>query len=39
MKHLADTGDPRALGKPAPWDYYPYDGRKVNEDWTVDPPA
>ncbi len=39
MKHLADTGDPRALGKPAPWDYYPYYGRKVNQDWTVDPPA
>ena len=39
MKHLADTGDPRALGKPAPWDYYPYYGRKVNEDWEVDPPA
>ena len=39
MKHLADTGDPRALGKPAPWDYYPYYGRKVNKDWEVDPPA
>ena len=39
MKRLADTGDPRALGKPAPWDYYPYYGRKVNADWTVDPPA
>ena len=39
MKRLADTGDPRALGKPAPWDYYPYYGRKVNEDWTVDPPG
>ena len=38
MKHLADTGDPRALGKPAPWDYYPYYGRKVHEGWTVDPP-
>ena len=38
MAHLADTGDPRALGKPAPWDFYPYYGRKVNEDWTVDTP-
>ena len=38
MAHLADTGDPRALGKPAPWDFYPYYGRKVNEDWTVDAP-
>lgn len=36
MKHLADTGDPRALGKPAPWDFYPYYGRRVNKDWTVD---
>ena len=38
-KHLADTGDPRALGEPAPWDYYPYYGRRVNQDWTVDSPA
>jgi len=37
MKHLAATGDPRALGKPAPWDFYPYYGRKINEDWSVDP--
>ncbi len=40
MDHLAATGDPRALGLPALWDYYPYYGRRVNEDWTVDePPA
>ncbi|MDE0626900.1 MAG: sulfatase [Bryobacterales bacterium] len=39
MNHLASTGDPRALGKPAPWDHYPYYGRKVNQDWEVDPPA
>ena len=38
MHHLAETGDPRALGLPAPWDYYPYYGRRVNEDWEVDPP-
>ena len=38
MDHLAETGDPRALGLPAPWDYYPYYGRRVNEDWEVDPP-
>ena len=37
MRHLADTGDPRALGQDAPWDYYPYYGRKVNKDWEVDP--
>ena len=36
MRRLADTGDPRALGKPAPWDFYPYYGRRVNADWTVD---
>ena len=38
MAHLADTGDPHTLGKPAPWDFYPYYGRKVNQDWTVDAP-
>lgn len=38
MDHLAATGDPRALGLPAPWDYYPYYGRRVNEDWEVDAP-
>ena len=37
MRHLAATGDPRALGKPAPWDFYPYYGRRVNENWSVDP--
>ena len=37
MKRLAESGDPRALGKPAPWDFYPYYGRKVNQDWEVDP--
>ena len=38
MAHLAETGDPRALGKPVPWDFHPYYGRKVNQDWTVDAP-
>ena len=37
QKHLAQNGDPRALGQDAPWDYYPYYGRKVNKDWKVDP--
>ena len=37
QKHLARNGDPRALGRDAPWDYYPYYGRKVNKDWKVDP--
>ena len=39
MKRLADTGDPRALGMPAPWDFYPYYGRRVNADWAVDEPG
>ncbi len=39
MRRLAETGDPRALGKPAPWDFYPYYGRKVNQDWEVDRPG
>lgn len=39
MTRLADTGDPRALGKPAPWDFYPYYGRRVNADWAVDEPG
>ena len=39
MQRLADTGDPRALGMPAPWDFYPYYGRKVNSDWAVDEPG
>lgn len=29
------TGDPRAWGRDAPWDYYPYYGLKRNQDWTV----
>lgn len=35
--YLKETGDPRALGEFAPWDYYPYYGLKRNKDWTVDP--
>ena len=38
MAHLAVTGDPRAFGKPAPWDFYPYYRRKVNQDWTLGAP-
>ncbi len=34
-QHLRQTGDPRATGKPAPWDHYPYYGRRVNKDWEV----
>ena len=35
MSLCCQTGDPRALGKDAPWDYYPYYGLKKNQDWTV----
>jgi len=33
---LVETRDPRALGLPAPWDYYPYYGTRRNKDWQVD---
>ena len=36
MKYLKATGDPRALGKTAPWDGYPYYGRRRNPDWAVE---
>ncbi|PXX22828.1 sulfatase [Arenibacter sp. ARW7G5Y1] len=29
------TGDPRALGRFAPWDYYPYYGAMPNKNWQV----
>ena len=35
--HLVATKDPRALGLDAPWDYYPYYGRRSNSDWQVAP--
>ncbi len=38
MRYLARTGDPRARGEPAPWDYYPYYGRIQTPDWKVDEP-
>ena len=34
---LKKTGDPRALGQDASWDYYPYYGYRRNKDWKVDP--
>ena len=34
--HLIKTKDPRSLGLDAPWDYYPYYGRKRNKNWQVD---
>ncbi len=36
QEHLERTKDPRALGLDAPWDYYPYYGRRSNRDWKVD---
>jgi N-sulfoglucosamine sulfohydrolase len=35
MQHLRQTADPRALGKPALWDHYPYYGARRNLDWGV----
>ncbi len=34
--YTAHTGDPRALGKEAPWDYYPYYVKQITLDWKVD---
>ena len=36
QEYTAETGDPRALGKDAPWDFYPYYGTRKNKDWYVD---
>ncbi len=36
QQYTAKTGDPRALGKNAPWDYYPYYGIRRNTNWSVD---
>ena len=37
LKHYtAQTGDPRALGQDAPWDYYAYYGYRKNKNWQVD---
>ena len=36
QEYTAMTGDPRALGKDAPWDYYPYYGEIINKNWVVD---
>jgi len=35
-RYTIKTGDPRALGKDAPWDYYPYYGVRRNKAWTLD---
>ena len=36
-ERLIHTEDPRALGLPAPWDFYPYYGLRRNKKWKVDP--
>jgi len=36
LQYTAETSDPRALGKDAPWDYYPYYGKRINKNWSVD---
>ena len=36
QEYTAGTGDPRALGQDAPWDYYPYYGLRRNKDWYVE---
>ena len=33
---VPQTGDPRALGEEAPWDYYPYYGKQITPDWKVE---
>ena len=35
MDYLTATADPRALGKPALWDYYPHYGNISNPAWKV----
>jgi uncharacterized sulfatase len=37
QERLVLTKDPRALGLDAPWDYYPYYGKRLNKKWQVDP--
>ncbi len=35
-RYLVETEDPRATGREALWDYYPYYGLRLNKDWKVD---
>ncbi len=35
--HLKKTKDPRVIGGPVNWDYYPYYGRISTKGWSVDP--
>lgn len=37
FNHLKNTDDPRVIGGPVEWDYYPYYGARRNKEWTVDP--
>jgi len=36
QQYTAQTGDPRALGQEAIWDYLPYYGAMKNKNWAVD---
>lgn len=38
FEHLTATRDPRVVGGPVMWDFYPYYGEKKNKNWTVDIP-
>ena len=38
FKHLQTTADPRIVGGPVLWDYYPYYGTTTTKGWKVDPP-
>jgi hypothetical protein len=38
FEHLTATKDPRVVGGPVMWDFYPYYGRMVNKNWRVDTP-
>lgn len=36
MQYLTETKDPRALGQPALWDFYPYYGATFTKGWAVE---
>lgn len=37
FEHLRATDDPRVVGGPVLWDYYPYYGKTTTQGWKVDP--
>ena len=36
FEHLKETKDPRVIGGPVDWDYYPYYGKISTKGWSVD---